>query len=33
VVFQRDAFIGYIKQLGKPLNPEVKGRFSIIKEP
>ena len=29
--FQRDAFIDYIKYIGKPLKPEVEGRFSVIK--
>lgn len=28
--FQRDALIAYIRQLGKPLVPEIKGRITII---
>ena len=31
VMFQRDVFIDYIKHLGKPLKPEVRGRFCSIK--
>jgi 5'-nucleotidase/UDP-sugar diphosphatase len=28
--FQRDALITYVRKLGKPLVPELKGRITII---
>jgi 5'-nucleotidase/UDP-sugar diphosphatase len=28
--FQRDALIAYVRALGKPLVPEIKGRITII---